>query len=275
MDKVLIFGNGYVGNKFKERIPNAAISPVDITDAAAVNAALAEHKPDVVINCAGKTGKPNVDWCEDHKDETFASNVLGPLVLARECKKQGKFLVHIGSGCVYEGDNNGKGFAEDDQANFFGSFYSRTKLLSEQMLKEFPVLQLRLRMPLDSAPGPRNFVTKITKYQKVISVQNSISVIDDFLSAAIELINRRKTGIYNLTNPGAIEHKEILEMYKEIVDPSFSYTLMPLKELEGITKARRSNCVLNTEKLAAEGISMMPIKDAVKKALEEYKKNIG
>jgi dTDP-4-dehydrorhamnose reductase len=275
MDKTLIFGNGYIGNKFKGRLPNAVISSVDITNSEAVNAALAEHKPDVVINCAGKTGRPNVDWCEEHKDETFASNVLGPLVLARECKKQGKFLAHIGSGCVYEGDNNGKGFAEDDPANFFGSFYSRTKLLSEQMLKEFPVLQLRLRMPLDSMPGPRNFVTKITKYPKVISVPNSISVIDDFLSAAIELINRRKTGIYNLTNPGAIEHKEILEMYKEIVDPSFSYTLMPLKELEGITKARRSNCVLNTEKLAAEGISLMPIKDAVRKALKEYKKNIG
>jgi dTDP-4-dehydrorhamnose reductase len=41
---------------------------------------LDEVKPDVVINAAGKTGKPNVDWCEDHKEETLRSNDTGPLV---------------------------------------------------------------------------------------------------------------------------------------------------------------------------------------------------
>jgi dTDP-4-dehydrorhamnose reductase len=275
MNKTLIFGNGYIGNKFKERLPGAIISPADITDAAAVKAALAEHKPDVVINCAGKTGRPNVDWCEGNKEATLASNVHGPLTLARACKENGAYLVHIGSGCVYEGDNNGKGFSEDDPPNFFGSFYSMTKILSEHGLKRYPALQLRLRMPLDSVPGPRNFVTKITSYQKVISVPNSISVIDDFLTAAIELIRQRKTGIYNLTNPGAITHEEILELYKEIVDPAFTYTLIPTHELDKMTKARRSNCVLNTDKLAAEGIRMPPIKDAVRKALHEYKKHIG
>jgi dTDP-4-dehydrorhamnose reductase len=275
MNKTLIFGNGYIGNKFKERLPGAIISPADITDAAAVKAALAEHKPDVVINCAGKTGRPNVDWCEGNKEATLASNVHGPLTLARACKENGAYLVHIGSGCVYEGDNNGKGFSEDDPPNFFGSFYSMTKILSEHGLKRYPALQLRLRMPLDSVPGPRNFVTKITSYQKVISVPNSISVIDDFLTAAIELIRQRKTGIYNLTNPGAITHEEILELYKEIVDPAFTYTLIPTHELDKMTKALRSNCVLNTDKLAAEGIRMPPIKDAVRKALHEYKKHIG
>ena len=47
-----------------------------------------EVTPDVVINCAGKTGRPNVDWCEDHKEETVRANVTGPLILLDECRKQ-------------------------------------------------------------------------------------------------------------------------------------------------------------------------------------------
>lgn len=270
---MLIFGNGYVGNKFRERVPGAVIDPANITDPEAVRAALDKHQPSVVINCAGKTGKPNVDWCEDHKDETMASNVLGPLVLARECRARDIFFAHIGSGCVYEGDNDGKGFAEDDPPNFFGSFYSRTKIISELALKEFPVLQVRMRMPVDGIPGARNLITKITTYSKIISIPNSVSIINDFITATLKLIEKRRTGVYNVTNPGAIEHKDILELYKEIVDPQFRYTVMDLAELNSITKARRSNCVLSSAKLAAEGIAMPHVRDAVRNALQEYKKH--
>ena len=70
MDKVLIFGNGFVGNKFKNVLSSAIVSTVDIIDPPAVRAEIEKQSPDVVINCAGMTGKPNVDWCEDHKLET-------------------------------------------------------------------------------------------------------------------------------------------------------------------------------------------------------------
>lgn len=272
--RTLIFGNGYIGNKFRKRL-DSIIANADITNPKTVAAALNHYKPDVVINCAGKTGTPNVDWCEDHKEETLASNVHGPLNLARICAEQKIYLAHVGSGCVYDGDNNGKGFCEDDTPNFYGSFYSMTKILSEQALKNFPVLQLRLRMPLDSVPGPRNFVTKIASYSKVISVPNSISVIDDFLNASAELIKRRKTGIYNVVNFGAITHEEILAMYKEIVNPKHTYERIALTELAALTKAGRSNCVLNTDKLAAEGIHLPEVHDAVRNALHEYKKHVG
>jgi dTDP-4-dehydrorhamnose reductase len=259
---------------FLARLPGAVITPANIADPAAVNAVLDEHKPDAVINCAGKTGRPNVDWCETNKEATLASNVHGPLTLARACKERNLHLTHIGSGCVYTGDNNGKGYAEDDPPNFFGSFYSMTKILSEHGLKGFPVLQLRLRMPLDSVPGPRNFITKITSYSKVISVPNSISVMSDFLDAATALLQRRKTGVYNLTNPGAIAHDEILAMYKEIVNPAHTYQRISMQELDTMTKASRSNCILSTKKLENEGIVLPPVRDAVRNALYEYKQHL-
>ncbi|MEK7146217.1 MAG: sugar nucleotide-binding protein, partial [Patescibacteria group bacterium] len=249
----------------------AKISEVRLENLSEIKAELEREKPDVVINCAGKTGRPNVDWCEDHKMETMASNVTAPLLLAQAVEELGIYMVHLGSGCVYEGYKNGEGFSEDDPANFDGSFYSKTKAWSETLLKEFPVLQLRIRMPFDSEPGERNFVSKITKYSKVISVPNSLTVLDDFFMAAKQLMDQKATGIFNLTNPGVIEHKEILDMYKEIVDPNFHYELFSVEEMNKITKARRSNCALSSKKLESRGIHMRPIHEAVRDALAKYR----
>lgn len=273
--KYLIFGKGYIGNKFKVFLgEEAKLSDVRLEDYSAVKEELEKENPTVVINCAGKTGRPNVDWCEDHKTETLFSNVTAPLILARATQELGIYMVHVGSGCVYDGYNNGQGYSEDDAPNFFGSFYSKTKAWSESMLKEFPILQLRLRMPLDGEPGERNFITKITKYPKVISTQNSISVIEDFLSIGKQLIDKKATGIYNVTNEGTINHQEILDMYKEIVDPSYNYELFSVEEMEKITKAKRSNCGLSTKKLEREGIKIRPVHEAVRDALYKYKENL-
>jgi dTDP-4-dehydrorhamnose reductase len=272
--KVLIFGNGFLGNEFGSRLSDCVITNQDITDAEGVRREIREHNPDAVLNCAGKTGKPNVDWCEDHVLPTLDSNTLGPIALAKACIGEGAFMAHLGSGCVYEGDNGGRGFSENDAPNFFGSLYSRSKMYSEMVLREFQVLQLRLRMPVDSKPGPRNLITKLAKYQKIISIKNSISVIDDFVPACTKLIERRRTGIYNVTNPGAIEAVEILDMYEELVDPSHKYALISLEELYKFTKAKRSNCVLNTEKIESEGIRMRPVKEAVRDCIVKYRQNL-
>ncbi len=270
--KILIYGKGYLGHKFfdflKEQGEEVVFGDADIGKLEEVLKDLETHTPDIVLNCAGKTGRPNVDWCEDHKEETMYSNVTGPRVLLKACTEKNVRFAHLGSGCIYEGDNDGKGFSEEDPPNFEDSYYSHTKAICDQELKEFPVLQLRLRMPIDANPGQRNFISKIIKYDKVINIPNSMTVVEDLLPATYELIKKGATGIYNMTNPGAIDHETILEMYKEIVDPEFKYEIISLEELEKITKARRSNCVLNTDKLTAEGIKMRPIEEAIRDCLE-------
>jgi len=135
--KFLVFGaQGYFGQQFLERFPGSVGSTVDIANMADVARELDTHQPDVVINAAGKTGRPNIDWCEDHKLETIHSNVTGPLVLLKECGNRGIYWVHLGSGCIYSGDNGGRGFTEEDPPNFAGSFYSRTKAWIDRMLSE-------------------------------------------------------------------------------------------------------------------------------------------
>lgn len=282
--KVLIFGaRGYMGQYFVSLYPEAATPSIDIADSRDIADILDAEKPDVVINCAGKTGRPNVDWCETHKEETIHSNVIGPLVLVEECGKRDIYLVHIGTGCVYSGDS-ATPFTETDPPNFFGSFYSRSKGVIDQLLNDFPacpskpgipgrsgVLNIRLRMPFDGTDSERNLINKIKKYNRVLDTENSMTYIPDLLSAASQLINKKATGPYNIVNPGAISPYRIMELYKEIVDPSHSFELLQEEDLPEVTSAGRSSCVLSGDKLAAEGIVMKPIEEAVKEALLQCK----
>jgi dTDP-4-dehydrorhamnose reductase len=270
--KIAIFGsNGFLGGYFKEQYPEAITPRIDIADAAAVRAFLDAEKPDVVINCAGKTGRPNVDWCEDHKLETIKSNVTGPLVLLDETQARGMYLVHIGSGCIYQGDNHGKGWTETDPPNFYGSFYSRTKLWSDQMLKDFPVLNIRLRMPFDGSQNPRNLIMKLRSYSRVLDEPNSITHLPDLLKTVDALISQTKTGTYNMVNPGAISPYRVMELYKEIVDPTHEFERLALSQLGDVVKAGRSNCLLSTAKLASEHMSLPTSEDAVRFALAKMK----
>ena len=271
--KVLLFGStGYLGEQFLKLYPQASTPRIDIANAVAVGAILDSEHPNIVINCAGKTGRPNVDWCEDHKEETIHANVIGPLVLQEECAKRSIYWVHMSSGCMYEGENGGRGFAEDDVPNFTGSFYSRSKIWSDQILKECPgVLILRIRMPFDNSLHPRSVIMKISKYQKVLDVQNSFTYLPDFLMAAEQLISNRRTGIYNIVNPGQLSPYDIMEMFVKTVDPSHMIERLTLDHLSKVVTAGRSNCILNTDKLAKEGLQLLPIDEAIQKALLSIK----
>ena len=72
---------------------------VRMENQAEVRKVLDEIKPTHVINCAGKTGRPNVDWCEDHKLETIRANVIGTLILADECEQRRVHVTVMATGC--------------------------------------------------------------------------------------------------------------------------------------------------------------------------------
>jgi len=262
--RVLIFGaEGYMGSSLRIVYPDAAVPKVDIADAREVAAVLDREFPDVVINAAGKAGLLNVDWCETHRLETVHSNITGPLVLLEQCERRGIYWVHIGTGCVYEGDNHGKGHAEVDSPNFDGSFYSRTKSWIDRVLTEFPVLILRPRMPFDDSDHPRNLINKLTKYPRVLDVKNSLTCLRDFLHVAQHLIARRRTGVYNVVNPGSMSPAEVMQRYCQIVAPAHSFESIGMDDLMQLTLARRSNCVLNIDKLSAEGLDLPSVQTAV------------
>jgi dTDP-4-dehydrorhamnose reductase len=278
MPTLLLFGStGYFGSHFKRFFENQGWKVfgerIEITDLSAVKQAIQKYNPEVVMNATGKTGRPNVDWCEDHPAETIAINVCGVLNIAIACLELNKYFVHLGSGCVYSGDNQGQGFSEEDEPNFFGSLYSRTKAYSEKLLREFNPLQLRIRIPIETKPSPKNVIDKLVHYQKIISIPNSFTVVEDFLPASYKLITKRATGIFNMTNSGSMTQQYLMDKYQKIIDPDFKYEVISLNELSKSIKAPRSNTVLNTEKREKMGVFMPEIKERIVQILKNYKKN--
>jgi dTDP-4-dehydrorhamnose reductase len=272
--KGVVFGAGFLGTRIANELGYEIIdrSKVDVLNLKSLSNFLDEEKPDVVVNAIGKTGRPNIDWCETNKEETVQSNITVAVNLAVSCSRGNIYLVHLGSGCIYMGDNNGKGYSEKDEPNFYGpQFYAKTKILAEKILKEFSCLQLRIRMPIDDRPHERNLINKLVNYPKIINAQNSMTTIPHMLGAMKILIEKRRTGIYNLTNPGTTSAAEIMQMYKDLIDSSHKFRIISLEELDRITVGKRSNCILNTEKLMSEGIKLPEIHEGVKECLLSYK----
>jgi len=283
----LVFGgaNGWIGQQvvelLKQQGKEVHVAKSRLEDRNHIEKELDEIKPKYIMNCAGVTGRPNVDWCEDHKLETIRSNVIGTLTLCDVASLRGIHVTNFATGCIYEYDEahtieNNVGFTEEDNPNFVGSFYSKTKGMVESLLSFYPnVLTLRVRMPLSDDLAPRNFITKITKYAKVVNVPNSMTVLHDLLPISIRMTEKNLKGIYNFTNPGSISHNEILTLYKKYIDPNFNWVNFTLDEQAKILKAGRSNNLLNTTKIEREFPGeILPIKEATEKLFQRMAENM-
>lgn len=271
----LVFGGdtGWIGQKvmhlLKEEGHRVFAAKSRLEQREAIMREIERIKPHCVINTAGVTGVPNVDWCEDHKQETIRANIIGALNLADITYMLGIHMIHMGTGCVYEYDNEhpmygDRGFTEEDVPNFHGSFYSHTKCMLDDLLNYYPnVLNLRLRMPIASDLHPRSFITKITRYKKVVNIPNSMSILDDLLPLIPRMADRRLTGKYNFVNPGVISHNEILKLYQQYIDSEFQWVNFSIEEQNSILKAKRSNNFLDTTKLTKEFPELRSIKESI------------
>jgi dTDP-4-dehydrorhamnose reductase len=284
--KWLIYGSkGWIGSQIKEILNNQEEIVIDGTSRVDnyfnILHEIQNVKPDRIICSVGRiNGKncSNIDYLElpDKLGENLRDNLQAPLNLAMISKKLNIHLTYIGTGCIYEYDQNHtienlKGYTENDKPNFIGSQNSTVKGITDQIICQFDtVLNCRIRMPINDQIHPRNFIIKITKYKKIISIPNSMSVLPELLPIMIDMAKNKKIGSINMTNPGAISHQEILDMYKQYVDSSFTYNIMPLEELTKYTIAKRSNNYLDTT-LLSNMYNVRPIYESIRQML----KNMG
>jgi dTDP-4-dehydrorhamnose reductase len=213
--------------------------------------------------------------------ENMRDNLFSPIALAELCKRRNIHFTYLGTGCIFEYDNNHllgdtmNGFIESDLPNFVGSSYSIVKGYTDRMMQLLysdSALNARIRMPItDELDSPRNFITKILNYSKVCSIPNSMTVLDELLPVLIDLALQRQVGTVNLTNPGVISHDEILTMYKEIVDPAFTWSNFTIEEQNQILASKRSNNCLDTSKLMSLNPSVLHIKDSVRNVILRMK----
>lgn len=235
---------------------------------------LKELKPDCVINAAGLTGRPNIDWCDEHRIETIRANLIGALTLADVTYLCGVHMTNFGTGCFYMYDEahpigSGKIFSETDEPNCLTTFYYRSKVCLEKFLMEYPhVLNLRFGMPASGENNPRNLILKLVKYKKVPNIPNSVAILDDLLPVAADMALRKITGVYNFVNPGAISHNEILELYKLYVDPTISYQNFSSEEQAKMLKSGRSNCEFDVRKLLREYSDIPHVKESMVQVMQ-------
>eukprot|EP00932_Pfiesteria_piscicida_P000265 SRR837773.10258.p3 GENE.SRR837773.10258~~SRR837773.10258.p3 ORF type:complete len:106 (+),score=14.69 SRR837773.10258:236-553(+) len=96
-----------------------------------------------------------------------------------------------------------------------------------------------------------------------------MTVLDELVPYAIELALRKRGGIFNFCNPGAISHNQVLELYKEYVDPSLTWSNFTVEEQAKVITAARSNNELAPQKLWAEFPEMLPIRESLIKFIFE------
>ena len=260
-DTYLVFGkNGWIGGKVIDLLEKDG-KTVYLADSRMENREcvikeMELYKPTRVIVASGITGRPNICALETQKPETIRANVIGVLNVADVCHMNNVHCTIYATGCIYEYDNEhvigGKGFTEEEEPNFRKSFYSDTKATVEKLLKCYKnMCILRVRMPISDDLSHRNFITKITNYERVVNVPNSMTILTEMLPISLLMSQRKLEGVYNFCNPGAISHNEILDMYIEYIDPSFTYENFTIDEQSKILKAGRSNNTLDVSKLVS------------------------
>jgi UDP-glucose 4,6-dehydratase len=228
---------------------------------------------DLVINAIGYTGIPNIDAAEDNKESCYNCNVILPIKINNVCKQANVPMIHLSSGCVYNGYD--KHYTELDIPNFGifneeSSFYSKTKHEAEMMLSLTNYSWMfRLRMPYCGLEHPRNYLTKILSYDNLINMQNSMTGVGDFCKFLGLFINSGMShpyGIYNVVNEGHIEAKEIVGMMYEYGLKNPYHRFIPTNQLR--TKAKRSNCILSTDKIKKIGLQLPDIKESIMVAIK-------
>jgi dTDP-glucose 4,6-dehydratase len=293
--KVLVYGsNGWIGQQFIEVLKNNNIcfyqgkSRVDSIENLKIE--IEQFQPSHIVSFIGRThGKisdkvyTTIDYLEQEGKlfENVRDNLFSPIILAELCSKNKIHFTYLGTGCIFKFDEDHpfgreeNGFTEHDMPNFFGSSYSIVKGFTDRLmdLYKHTTLNLRIRMPITGIPNGRNFITKIVNYEKICSVPNSMTILPESLPYVLDMMKRWLTGTINLTNPGLISHNEILEMYKEIVDPSFTWKNFSQEEQRKILAADRSNNYLDTTRLETLYPQINSIKEGIRKCLIEYKQH--
>jgi dTDP-4-dehydrorhamnose reductase len=301
-------GGAFQRELVRRGLPHRAISRtgLDYTRFRVLADALKLHRPGLVIHCGGFTGKPNVDACETERTKTILGNVVLAQTVAQACDAAGVRLGAVSSGCIYNGARvqNGdgswtiredlnapdlaellasrsakiRGFEESDAPNFIfengSSFYSGTKALAEKVLLEFPSAYLwRLRMPFEERDHPRNYLSKLQFYPRLYQNWNSLSHLGDFVSACVQIWESGLPGgAYNVVNPGYAGTREVVELIRKLRRPEWE-PLFWRDDNEFYEKgalARRSNCLLETSKLARAGIKMRDVETALADCIRHW-----
>lgn len=281
-EKVLILGDGQLSMHFQKHFASQNIAfvvgslpQVDVLNFEQMKTFIEQVNPTVVINCTGIT---NVDWAETNQEETTAVNVTGVQNIARICLEKNLYMVHVSTGYIHHSHNTADERTETDQANPINYYaYSKAKadealgLLSKQGLR---LLILRPNLLLSAVPHPKNVLAKMLLYSKFHDIPNSMTVAEDLVVAAAELIKKHATGIYNVVNPGLTSPFKIANLLQEIINPDMDIEKISKTDVEKMYTVRRPDTILSINKLNREGIQLPEINQRLRGIITVLRDNL-
>jgi dTDP-4-dehydrorhamnose reductase len=201
LDETIVFGYG-------------ARPTVDLLRPSSIGKAIAEFRPDVVVNPAAYT---SVDKAESEPDQAFALNRDGARSVAEAAAKQGAPIIHLSTDYVFDGKKQGA-YAESDTTAPQG-VYGRSKLAGELAVAEVNPKHVILRTSWVYAPFGNNFVRNILRLAaerdrlRVVDDQSGCPTYGPDIASAIIAVARKLTnsswnskfgGVTHLAGPDAL-----------------------------------------------------------------------
>jgi dTDP-4-dehydrorhamnose reductase len=245
----------------------------DITDAAALTAAVEGARPDVIVNCAAYNA---VDAAEDHPVDALAVNSFAVRTLARAARTLGAALVHYGSDFVFDGEGS-QPHAETDPVNP-RSAYGASKLLGEWFALEAPRgYVLRVESLFGRAPGgppPKGTVHSMVEglragkrvtvfYDRTVSP----TYIPDAARATRELLETSAPpGLYHCVSSGCCTWREFAEEAARLLGVTPDLNAIRMADVP-LRAPRPLYCAMSNQKLREVGIEMPGWRDALARYL--------
>ena len=249
-------------------------STLDVSDEAAIAAAVEETRPDVIINCAAYN---HVDQAEDAPAIALSVNAFGALALARAAAGAGATFVHYSSDFVFDGESD-RPYRETDKPNPRG-IYAASKLLGDMFALEYDRAYVLRVESLFGPPGPdasrRGSLGSIVDQIRAEAVVNvftdrvvSPTYTPDIARATRTLIERDlPRGLYHCVNSGKATWEEIAREAAGMMD--LPLRVNPITLATAHLKARRPRfCALSNARLLAAGVPMPTWQESLARFLD-------
>jgi dTDP-4-dehydrorhamnose reductase len=178
-------------------------SELDITDAAATEAAVAAARPDAVLNCAAYT---DVDGAEREPDEALRVNGEGAGNVAAAAARAGAAVLYVSSDYVFDGRKR-EPYVESDPTGPISS-YGRSKLAGEEATAAANPRHFLVRSSWLFGVNGRNFVETMLTIDR-----DELKVVDDqvgcptftghLAEGLLRLIGRGDHGVHHVAGGGS------------------------------------------------------------------------
>lgn len=271
-------GTEWVKKLIKEKVVFSSYGSkdLDITDSTALQLAVKEDQPDVIINCAAYT---DVDGAETEPEKAFSVNKEGVKNLAECCLQNNIKLVHFSTDYVFPGNKSDEdtfpaGYPENADTNPV-NMYGVSKLAGETELLKICPDHLLIRVSWLCGPTGSNFVKTMLRLAKNYT---EIKVVDDqsgspaftfdVVEKTLALLRLKEKGCFHISSSGKITWADFA---KEIFDQAGAQThVVKIPSTEYKTVATRpAFSLLSNEKCTNLGLTQLYWKQGIKTLFTE------